>query len=105
FKKGDVRANDMLFDIDGAMYAASRFTDASGQAKVSLVLRFIMPTYCPPGVARPGHFSNNMRVPIDNTHMMFFRLRWVFVPLTPADLVEYKQGGYAYPEMIPGTWK
>jgi hypothetical protein len=46
-----------------------------------------------------------MRVPIDNTHMMFFRLRWAFEPLTPADLVEYKQGGYAYPEMIPGTWK
>src|SRR4029077_4124018 len=21
------------------------------------------------------------------------------------DMVEYKQGGYAYPEMIPGTWK
>ncbi len=64
-----------------------------------------MPTYCPPGVARPGHFSNNMRVPIDNYHMMFFRLRWALTPMTHEDIVEYKQGGYAYPEMIPGTWK
>jgi phthalate 4,5-dioxygenase len=56
-------------------------------------------------VSRPGHFSNNMRVPIDNTHMMFFRLRWSLNPITPQDVVEYKQGGYAYPEMIPGTWK
>ena len=25
--------------------------------------------------------------------------------MTQEDLVEYKQGGYAYPQMIPGTWK
>ena len=29
----------------------------------------------------------------------------MFNPLTQEDLVYYKQGGYAYPEMIPGTWK
>src|SRR5439155_14065597 len=58
-----------------------------------------------PGVSRPGHFSNNIRVPVDNTHMMFFRLRWSLSPMTHEDIVEYKQGGYAYPEMIPGTWK
>jgi hypothetical protein len=64
-----------------------------------------MPLYCPPGIARPNHFSNNIRVPIDNTHMMFFRLRWSLSPMTHDDIVYYKQGGYAYPEMIPGTWK
>ena len=64
-----------------------------------------MPTYCPPGVSRPGHYSANIRVPIDNYSMMFFRLRWGLSPMTHEDLVEYKQGGYAYPEMIPGTWK
>jgi hypothetical protein len=37
--------------------------------------------------------------------MMFFRIRWALQPMTPADLTWYKQGGYAYPEMIPGTWK
>lgn len=64
-----------------------------------------MPTYCPPGTSRPNHFSQNIRVPIDNYHMMFFRLRWSLTPMTQEDLVYYKQGGYAYPEMIPGTWK
>ena len=37
--------------------------------------------------------------------MMFFRLRWALTPMTQEDIVYYKQGGYAYPEMIPGTWK
>jgi len=105
FKKDDIRAQDRLFDIDGTMYAANTRQMPDGTEQLSLQLRFNMPTYCPPGVARPGHFSANIRVPIDNTSMMFFRLRWGLTPMTHEDMVEYKQGGYAYPEMIPGTWK
>jgi phthalate 4,5-dioxygenase oxygenase subunit len=105
FKKDDIRSRDHLEDIDGAFYAMAHTKTTDGRDQVSLALRFNMPTYCPPGVARPGHFSANIRVPIDNYHMMFFRLRWSLSPITPEDIVEYKQGGYAYPEMIPGTWK
>jgi phthalate 4,5-dioxygenase oxygenase subunit len=105
FKKDDRRAKDVLEDIDGAMYAISRIQRPDGQEQATLALRFLMPAYCPPGTSRPNHFSNNIRVPVDNTHMMFFRLRWALNPLTQEDLVYYKQGGYAYPEMIPGTWK
>ncbi len=105
FKKDDRRAKDLLEDIDGAMYATSRITSPDGQERAIAQLRFLMPTYCPPGTSRPNHFSQNIRVPIDNYHMMFFRLRWSLTPMTQEDLVYYKQGGYAYPEMIPGTWK
>ena len=105
FKKDDIRSKDRLEDIDGAFYAIARVPQPDGEERVSLGLRFLMPTYCPPGVTRPGHFSSNIRVPIDNEKMMFFRLRWSPTPMTQDDLVEYKQGGYAYPEMIPGTWK
>jgi phenylpropionate dioxygenase-like ring-hydroxylating dioxygenase large terminal subunit len=105
FTADDRRAQDRLEDIDGAMYAISRNTRPDGREQASLILRFLMPIYCPPGVARPNHYSANMRVPIDNYHMMFFRLRWSLNPITSTDIVEYKQGGYAYPEMIPGTWK
>jgi hypothetical protein len=105
FKKDDRRAKDVLEDIDGAMYAFSRIQRPDGGEQVNAQLRFLMPAYCPPGTSRPNHFSNNIRVPVDNTHMMFFRLRWALNPLTQEDLVYYKQGGYAYPEMIPGTWK
>jgi phenylpropionate dioxygenase-like ring-hydroxylating dioxygenase large terminal subunit len=107
FRKGDFRSPEhvLLDDIDGAMYAIQKFPASDGGELASLTLRFIMPAYCPPGVSRQGHYSQNIRIPIDNYHMMFFRLRWALQPMTQADLVEYKQGGYAYPEMIPGTWK
>ena len=105
FKKDDIRSKDTLMDIDGAFYAMARTTGPDGEDRVSLGLRFLMPTYCPPGVSRPGHFTGNMRVPIDNESMMFFRLRWSHKPMTQDDIVEYKQGGYAYPEMIPGSFK
>jgi hypothetical protein len=105
FRKDDRRAKDILEDIDGAMYAISRITRPDGQEQANVILRFLMPVYCPPGIVRPNHFAGNFRVPIDNERMMFFRLRWALQPMTQDDLVYYKQGGYAYPEMIPGTYK
>jgi hypothetical protein len=105
FKKDDRRARDILEDVDGAMFAISRVTRPDGKEQANVILRFLMPVFCPPGIVRPGHFSGNFRVPIDNESMMFFRLRWAKTPMTQEDLVYYKQGGYAYPEMIPGTFK
>jgi nitrite reductase/ring-hydroxylating ferredoxin subunit len=104
-REGDFRTKVTLEDLDGAMYAVQRVSLPDGKERASLQLRFLMPAYCPPGVSRPNHFSNNVRVPVDNYHMMFFRLRWSLEPMSHEDLVEYKQGGYAYPEMIPGTFK
>jgi hypothetical protein len=97
--------NAMIEEVDGAMFRIHRNTLADGREVVSHELSFLMPAYCPPGTSRPNHFSNNIRIPIDNTHMMFFRLRWSLTPMTQDDIVYYKQGGYAYPEMIPGTFK
>ena len=105
FRKDDRRAQDVLEDIDGAMFAVSRVTRPDGQEQANVILRFLMPAFCPPGIVRPNHFSGNFRVPIDNESMMFFRLRWAREPMTSDDLVYYKQGGYAYPEMIPGSYK
>ncbi len=78
FKAGSTNSREAteLHDVDGAMYAVQKARRNDGSEVASLTLRHIMPIYCPPGVSRPGHFSNNMRVPIDNYHMMFFRLRW-----------------------------
>ncbi|HEX5369992.1 MAG TPA: Rieske 2Fe-2S domain-containing protein [Dehalococcoidia bacterium] len=105
FKKDDRRAKDTLTDIDGAMYAISRITRPDGQEQANVILRFLMPVFCPPGIVRPNHFAGNYRVPIDNEKMMFFRLRWAREPMTSEDIVYYKQGGYAFPEMNPGSWK
>ncbi len=64
-----------------------------------------MPIFCTAGNALPGHLSSNMRVPIDNESMMFYRLRWSWTPITDDEVHEYKHGGWTHPEMIPGTWK
>ena len=57
FKKDDIRAQDKLFDVDGAMFAASTRQMPDGTDQLSLALRFTMPTYCPPGVSRPGRYG------------------------------------------------
>ena len=105
-KDTDFRTQTTITDVDGAMMTVQRQNRADGTEVAALSLSFIMPVYCLfGGVTRPNHFGHNIRVPIDNTHMMFFRIRWALKPMDQADLVWYKQGGYAYPEMIPGTWK
>ena len=72
-------------DVDGAMYSASRPARADGQkvAAVSLTLHHAGRTARPASRARTTTRSN-MRIPIDNTHMMFFRLRWGLKPDDPA---------------------
>jgi phenylpropionate dioxygenase-like ring-hydroxylating dioxygenase large terminal subunit len=105
-RDGDFRSKTLIRDVDGAMMTVQRQNRADGKEMASMSLSFIMPVYCLfGGVTRPNHFGHNIRVPIDNTHMMFFRIRWSLQPMTQTDLVWYKQAGYAYPEMIPGTWK
>jgi nitrite reductase/ring-hydroxylating ferredoxin subunit len=105
-KKGDFREQTIIRDVDGVTFNVQKQPLGDGRQVANMSLSFIMPTYCLfGGVTRPNHFGHNIRVPIDNYHMMFFRLRWALEPMTQADLIFYKQGGYAYPEMIPGTWK
>ncbi len=99
-------ANVRQTDVDGVMFTVTNQYRSDGRQVANMSLNFIPPVYCLfGGVTRPNHFGHNIRVPIDNYHMMFFRIRWALQPMTPTDLTWYKQGGYAYPEMIPGTWK
>jgi hypothetical protein len=63
-----------------------------------------MPIFCTAGIAFPGHFSSNMRIPLDNESLMFYRLRWSFEPISQEHLAEYKNGGFSHPELVPGTW-
>jgi phenylpropionate dioxygenase-like ring-hydroxylating dioxygenase large terminal subunit len=97
--------NMRLEDIDAAFFSIAAQELPDGRKQAVAGLRWHMPMFCPPGVARPGHYSANMRVPVDNTSLMFFRLRWSLTPMTDEDLQEYKRGGYTHPEMVPGTWQ
>jgi hypothetical protein len=65
----------------------------------------MMPIFCTAGIGGPNTYNSNMRIPIDNESLMFYRLRWSPQPL-PADHVEaYKHSEYFYPKVIPGTWQ
>ena len=63
-----------------------------------------MPIFCTAGIAGPGIFSSNMRIPIDDENTMFFRFRWSYEPIPEYELLEYKYGNYTHPELIPGTF-
>jgi phthalate 4,5-dioxygenase len=75
-----------------------------GRKIASAGAAWMMPMYCTAGIAGRDTYSSNMRVPIDNESLMFYRLRWKYEPLPQREIDEYKHGEYFYPALIPGSW-
>jgi phthalate 4,5-dioxygenase oxygenase subunit len=96
--------NARLEDHEQAMLAINVAPQPDGKYQASVGVSWWMPIFCTAGIAMPGHYSSNMRIPIDNESLMFYRLRWSLEPITDDQLAEYKNGGYSHPEVIPGTW-
>ncbi len=97
-------ANTILEDYEHSLLSIQVQDQPSGKVSASVAVSWWMPIFCTAGIARPGHFSSNMRIPIDNESLMFYRLRWSWNPISEEDLAEYKTGGYTHPELIPGSW-
>ena len=82
---------------------AQETTDGRLSANVA---PWMMPIFTTAGITSSQNtFSSNMRVPVDNKNILFYRLRWSYQPIPEDELWEYKHGGYTHPEMIPGTWQ
>jgi len=96
--------NAKLEDYEQAMLSAQVAPLPDGKFQASVGATWWMPIFCTAGIAFPGHFSSNMRIPIDNESLMFYRLRWSFEPISQDHLAEYKNGGFSHPELQPGTW-
>jgi len=75
-----------------------------GRKMASAGAAWMMPIYCTAGIAGRDTYSSNMRIPIDDGSLMFYRLRWKYEPLPEREIDEYKHGEYFYPPVIPGTW-
>jgi hypothetical protein len=65
-----------------------------------------MPFYAvlasPPGIT----MLCNIRIPIDDEQSWFFRIMWnADRPLLPQEVNEYRNGGFVFPDMIPGTFR
>ena len=64
----------------------------------------MMPIFCTAGIAGPGIYSSNMRIPINDDALMFYRFRWSYEPLPAKEIYSYEAGEYIYPKLIPGTF-
>ena len=73
--------------------------------KVANAAPWMMPIFTTPGASGPGFYGSNMRIPIENTSLMFYRLRWSYEPIPDAERWQYSHGEWYYPKLIPGTWK
>ncbi|HWO73025.1 MAG TPA: Rieske 2Fe-2S domain-containing protein [Dehalococcoidia bacterium] len=93
-----------LEDSDSGVISVTTNQLPDGRWSAQVGITIMLPIFCTAGIGGPNTYYSNMRVPIDNEHLMFFRLRWSYQPIPPNELEEYKTGGYYYPELIPGTF-
>jgi nitrite reductase/ring-hydroxylating ferredoxin subunit len=93
-----------LEETDSGLIAVAAVEEAPGRWQANLNVTIMLPIFCTAGIAGPNTYSSNMRIPIDNESMMFFRLRWSYDPIPQRDLDEYTNGDWYFPRLIPGTY-
>jgi nitrite reductase/ring-hydroxylating ferredoxin subunit len=99
------RGGTELEDTDSGVIAITTMPEPGGKVRANLQVSLMMPIFCTAGIGGPNTHYSNIRVPIDNESLMFYRLRWSFDPIPQEELNEYMRGGYYYPELVPGTWQ
>ncbi|HLG10222.1 MAG TPA: Rieske 2Fe-2S domain-containing protein [Dehalococcoidia bacterium] len=99
------RGTTKLEDSDSGVIAVTTTDLPDGKVRADLQVSLMLPIFCTAGIGGPNTHYSNIRVPIDNKSLMFYRLRWSFDPIPDAELQEYMRGGYYYPELNPGTWQ
>ena len=97
-------ARGQIEDADAGAFFIDMTERSDGQ-KYAAANPWFMPIFTTSGISRTYHYSSNMRVPIDNKSLMFYRLRWGYAPISDEDISEYKFGGYTHPELVPGSWQ
>lgn len=69
------------------------------------VNQWMIPFYTMIAAAPEATVLCQIKVPVDDTHCVAFRVRWnAGRPLNPQELVTYRDKGVFFPEMIPGTF-
>ena len=67
---------------------------------------WMMPSYVLIGAQAGRPPLCNIRIPMDDEHTWFFRVRWnTERPFTATELDDFRSGGILYAEKIPGTWR
>ena len=66
---------------------------------------WLMPCFDPVGLASEGTYPMNIKVPADDEHTIYFRVRWSPTgPLTEQQVWDLRIGGYINPPQMPGTF-
>ncbi len=90
-------------ETDSGVVSIGAFEEEPGKWQANLAVTVMLPIFCTAGIAGPNTYSSNMRVPIDNKSLMFFRLRWSYDAIPQEDLDEYRNNDWYFPQLIPGT--
>ena len=93
-----------LEETDSGYISVAAVEDSSGEWTANVGVTIMLPIFCTAGIAGPNTYSSNMRVPIDNESLMFFRLRWSYAPIPEKDIDAYQNSDWFYPRLIPGTF-
>jgi phthalate 4,5-dioxygenase len=96
-----------IVDTDFGQVTAMRLPDgADGKERYSVRSPFWLPCLSAAGdLNGPGVMALNIKVPVDDENMVFFRFKWSEEPLSEKILFEMTAGGAEYPELIPGTFQ
>jgi phenylpropionate dioxygenase-like ring-hydroxylating dioxygenase large terminal subunit len=96
-----------IVDTDcGSAMVTRQDPTADGKDVYTLGIPYWMPSFSAAGaLSAPGVFPINMKVPVDDTHSVFFRFKWSREPLSEKVLHEMKYGNYEFPVVIPGTYR
>jgi hypothetical protein len=93
-----------LEETDSGLISVVAVEETPGSWTANLAVTIMLPIFCTAGIAGPNTYSSNMRVPVDNESLMFFRLRWSYDPIPERDLDAYQNSDWFYPRLIPGTF-
>ncbi len=93
-------------DTDYGAAMVRRWTNEAGEAMTGHFAPFMMPCFSNAGALNaPGVFSMNLKVPTDDEHTVFFRMRWSRSAIEPSVLFEMQHGNYEFPTTMPGTYR
>ena len=93
-------------DFDCGVGNASRATGPLGRTStLGRGPSWLMPCFDPVGLASAGTYPLNIKVPADDEHTIYFRVRWSPTgPLTEQQIWDLRIGGYINPPQQPGTF-
>ena len=91
-------------ETDSGLISIAAVEEKPGDWLASMQVTIMLPIFCTAGIGGANTYYSNMRVPIDNESLMFFRLRWSYDPIPEDELSAYRDGDWYYPRLIPGTF-